>query len=390
MRKSVRLLPILVLLFLQTTNAQSPPTSFQTKPITQWIGERFIFLERAERLKEYGYQLIHRKKDKYKSLPYQPYVGKVVKVVSVAPSSSGLSGVWNIDLIVEGTNEQLTAEAFGNQIQGVAPLSDIEKAREIYKGKNLLLKEQTISKYTSETSREYVTLDSVPAPVQVVDVVPAWDANSPVRFILRTPSGQDGFVDVSMSGTNASEELRAYFLFDKFFLPSDPKGSVYKTPAPLPSGKYGITTKYDRFTNITEAVLQETLAKTGEGVYGLRLTAVAYFEGNELHSKAKFQIALSWTKSSKLASDLKFREAEQVILLIDGEPLSLSVRNYKYHVAEIMSWVSEYGTLELSDGDINKLLKAKTVEGRWGDVEFRFTDAALDAFNDFAGRLTPR
>jgi hypothetical protein len=192
-----------------------------------------------------------------------------------------------------------------------------------------------------------------------------------------------------MSGTNAVEELRSYNRFDKFFLLTDSKENTYKVPAPLPSGRYKITTKYDRFSDVTEAVLQETLASTGEGIYGLRLTAVALFEGNELHSKPKFQIDLSWTKAGNKQSDLKFNEAGDVILLADGERLRLPVRNYKYHIADIMSWVNEYGTLELSDSDINKLLKAKAVDGRWGDIEFRFTDTGLAAFYEFVERLAP-
>ena len=50
-----------------------------------------------------------------------------------------------------------------------------------------------------------------------------WYSHTPVRFILQAPSGEEGYVDVHLSGTNVPDKLSVYNKFEEHFLPEDPK-----------------------------------------------------------------------------------------------------------------------------------------------------------------------
>jgi hypothetical protein len=332
--------------------------------------------------------LIHKKGNRYGSLPYDKYVGRVAKVTKVTASSMSVRGAWVISIVMEDTGEELAAEAVNSKVEGIAPIRDIESAKSAYKNKTLWLKEQLIQKYEPEQTQDsFIGLDSIPAPVEVVDIVPGVDNNSPVRVVLKVPSGALGYVDVSMSGTNADESLRSYNLFDKYFMTIPPTSNAPKSPGTPPPGKYRITTKYDRFTDTTEAVLQETLARTGEGIHGLTLTAVATFKGTQVSGVPTFTIYLSSTDTSGYTSPLKYDEAEMLLLLADSDRLALPVKNYKYNRSSTMGWVSEYGSAELKTSEVERIIRAKAVEGRWGNTEFRFREEALEAFREFVSRL---
>jgi hypothetical protein len=372
--------------------AQSDNTQFKTRAITEWVGERFVFLQRRKALQGYGYQLIHRAKDRYGSLPYDKYVGRIAKVTKVTPSSTFVSGAWNIELVMEDTGEKIVAEAVRNHVEGIAPISDLENARTIYVGKTLWYKKDILESYNQETDKvDYLPLEATPSPVKVIDVVAGQDENHPARFIVETSSGGKGYVDISVGGTNADETLRSYNTFDKFFLTENPyKDSIVALERPIPQGKFKISTKYDRFADTTEAVLEETLARTGETLDGLSVTALAKYQGTQVTAPPKFSLYLSWTERGGSRQPLKFEEAKTIYILTDSDRIQLPVTDYKFHRADIMSWVNEYGTVDLSNDDLARLLKAKTADGRWGDVEFKFGGEGLEALREFVSRLQPQ
>ena len=56
------------------------------------------------------------------------------------------------------------------------------------------------------------------SPVEVIDVVPSWDHNTPVRFIVKTAAGVLGYVDMAWSGTNSYSYSRKYaYRFEDLF-----------------------------------------------------------------------------------------------------------------------------------------------------------------------------
>jgi hypothetical protein len=188
---------------------------FSTIPIESWVGERFIFLPRQKSLREYGYQSIHKPKHEFSILPYDKYVGRIAKVTAVTPSKTGLSSAYEIELTLEDTGEKVRAEAVSRGVKGLALVRDIDNARALYLGKTLRLKEPFLRTYNEATGKNdvIVAADSL---IKVIDIVAGWDEESPVRFVVKTSSGEEGFVDVSMSDTNVSEYTKAYKTYNKF------------------------------------------------------------------------------------------------------------------------------------------------------------------------------
>lgn len=188
--------------------------SFSTKPIQSWVGLRFVFLPKQRMFQRYGYQSVHPVNNDRQSLPYEKYRGKIAVVKKITPFTYG----WRVLLAIEGTNELVQADAYKGTVQGIAPLSDIENARAKYKGKTLLARGAMYT-YNEELDETGVISLMRPTQVKVVDVVPGWEANSPVRFVLEAPNGFNGYIDVHMSDTNIADTLRQYNRFEDVFNP---------------------------------------------------------------------------------------------------------------------------------------------------------------------------
>ncbi len=191
---------------------------FKTRHISEWVGERFIFMPRQTSLQRFGYQLIEPIDEKFGKLSYEDYVGKIVKVLAIAPSKFKIEGVWEVFLEVEGTGEKLRAEAYSDSIMGLANLQDIDDARSKYLGKTLRYSGGVLSRYNAITDK--VEYFSVPKNtlVKVTDIVISWDDTAPIRFVVQTPTGDEGFIDVNMSGTNISKRLREFRRFNDTFV----------------------------------------------------------------------------------------------------------------------------------------------------------------------------
>lgn len=199
-----------------TTPAGSA-TEFETKPITEWVGERFVFLGRDPSLRKYGYQLIYPAGQTLGTLPYDGYVGKVVRVTGVTPSSTRVSGSYYVEVVVEDTGERLRALASGSTVRGLGPVADIERARALYVGKTLWRDAGSLQTFDEQSGKvSFVGVEPFD-PLKVVAVTAGWDDAAPVRIVVRTPAGVEGFVDVNFSGTNVSDILRNHHRFDKEF-----------------------------------------------------------------------------------------------------------------------------------------------------------------------------
>lgn len=192
--------------------------SFQTRHISSWVGERFIFMPQQTSLQRFGYQLIHPIDDESGKLPYEDYVGKIAKVLAVAPSKHKIEGVWEVYMQIEETGEKLTGQAFLETLGGLANLQDVDDARAKYLGKTLRFTGQLLQRYNAVTDKvEYL---SVPknSPVKVTDIVVSWNNEAPLRFVVQTSTGEEGYVDVNMSGTNISKILREFHRFNDAFI----------------------------------------------------------------------------------------------------------------------------------------------------------------------------
>jgi hypothetical protein len=189
---------------------------FRTRDISELVGERFIFMPKQTSLQEYGYQF-YEIFNKSVSLPYQDYVGKIVKVLAVTPSKHKIEELWEVYLQVEGTDEKLMADAYRETIKDLANLQDIDDARAQYLGKTLRYTKSALGRYNAVTDKRdlfFIPRDSL---VKVTAIVASWDESAPVRFVVKTPTGKEGFVDVNMSGTNIPKTLREFNRFNNTF-----------------------------------------------------------------------------------------------------------------------------------------------------------------------------
>lgn len=97
--------------------------------------------------------MIHPIDDDFGKLPYEDYVGKIVKVLAVAPSKYKIEGVWEVYLQVEGTGEKLRADAYSDSVDGLANVQDIDDARAKYLGKTLRYSDSTLIRYNAITDK---------------------------------------------------------------------------------------------------------------------------------------------------------------------------------------------------------------------------------------------
>lgn len=128
-----------------------------------------------------------------------------------------MSGSYYVEMVVEETGERLRALASGGNVRGLGPVADIERARPLYVGKTLWRDAgslQTLDEKSGKVS--FVGVEPFDA-LKVVAVTAGWDDAAPVRIVVRTPAGAEGFVDVNFSGTNVSAILRNHHRFDNEF-----------------------------------------------------------------------------------------------------------------------------------------------------------------------------
>ena len=195
-------------------------------PIESWIGERFIFLPQPKSLQRYGYQSFSSGKGKYGIAirsSYRECVGRVGTIIEVN------NGYSNRITIKMDDNGQIYTGEGSESIDGIAPLSDIDNARSKWLGKTLWYKRKDIATYNDATEGFGNIILKKYSPVKVVDVIAGWYNHQPIRFILEVPSGEEGFIDINLSGTNVPVILRDNMRFEDFFMSEDPR-KIYRWP----------------------------------------------------------------------------------------------------------------------------------------------------------------
>lgn len=195
------------------------PSSF--RPIEKWVGEKFIFLPKPNSLQEYGYLSFKSGKGRFVHPAYKECVGRIGTIIKVTDSYSEKVTIQMDD------NGQIYTGYGDDSIVDIAPVADIDYARNKWLGKTLWYARKEVATY-HETTGEYGSIEFKKySPVKVVDIVVGWYSDTPVRFILQTSPGEEGFVDINLSGTNVSYILRNYSRFEEVFFTADPK-IIYK------------------------------------------------------------------------------------------------------------------------------------------------------------------
>jgi hypothetical protein len=212
---------------------QCAKDGFVYRPITCWEGEKFIFQPMPKSLRHYGYQSAFRGKSASLSAQdvptYNEAVGRIGTVVEVRKLLIG----WHVELQMDDNGQAYTALAFKDDaneasVDDLAPVLDLQAARGKWLGKTLWIKSSTLLTYDEAADK----IGSIAVPkysrVTVTDVVVGW-FDTKNRFILRSESGAEGFIDVNLSGTNTRKIMRNYSKFEDLFFERDPR-EIYKWP----------------------------------------------------------------------------------------------------------------------------------------------------------------
>jgi hypothetical protein len=220
---------------------------FPTIAESNWTGMRFIILPQSRAVQHYGYQEMYRDSDKeFVPLPYAEFAGRIVRVTGIA-QGHGPNGetLDEADLQLEDDKKTIHGDIDHGCMEDAAPVSDLDTARTLYRGKTLWLASDHVSTYdpAKDLSDSPAALALHEAfgqvklkqysPVRVLDVVPGWYASAPVRFIVQDEAtGAAGYVDVHMSDTNVPKNLQAVSRFRDVFLENDPR-IAYPWPAKI-------------------------------------------------------------------------------------------------------------------------------------------------------------
>lgn len=194
---------------------EAAPAPFPYQPIGSWVGKRFIFLPKPKGSESGTYE------DFSRTVTHQKYAGRVARVVSA--DTSGASAYIEFEMEDDGERLRVFTVANKESVRGMALLDDIENARKQWAGKTLWSKMLMISSYDEQSGAITMTQVKKFGPLNVVDVVPGWDEEKPVRIKLETPDGKQGFVDLNLSGTNVQKEVRLQSRFEDHLLAENPR-----------------------------------------------------------------------------------------------------------------------------------------------------------------------
>jgi hypothetical protein len=209
------------------------------RPISSWVGERFVFLPKQKALQGFGYQNFQIGDEPYKSPTYNEYVGRIARVVSLQE----VCNHWNVELEMEDTGQRVSAPAWSGGVDGVAPVSDIYEACDRWKGKTLWYKKTWLETYNKDTGEVYSVHLRKDSQVRVIDIVAGWKHGTPVRFVLQTATGKEGYVDMAWSGTNCYDYEREYCdRFETLFTTKAPTNSTNLAKNREPKDLYHVPT----------------------------------------------------------------------------------------------------------------------------------------------------
>lgn len=153
---------------------------------------------------------------------------------------------------------------------------------------------------------------------------------------------------------------------------------------------YPVTTRYDHLSDTTTKRLE--LVNDGSSPVVLTLYANAAFRGREPNESGRFWFTIAVTQGQVARkSPSQFAAPEPLILTLDDAELKLLLSEYQREYYELVRRLSESANVVIERNELSRLLKAKELSGRNGNVKFKLSAAALSALKDFiAGQVLVR
>src|SRR5690625_1992955 len=173
-------------------------------PVVCWDGEAVVFLP-AER------GSVSRRED----LEFARRAGSIVDIVSVEVRD----GRYRIVLRDRADGRELSRNVGSDDttLRGTALVRDIEAARELYLGDTLHVRRTSLNTYDPSVHRLRSFEVEFDARVSIQDIVVGWDTDRPLRVVVQTEDGQEGFVDVAWRQKNNRGEAVGPGVFENSF-----------------------------------------------------------------------------------------------------------------------------------------------------------------------------
>ena len=202
---------------MTTTTTETEWTS-DGSPMNQWVGKKFVILPKPRHLQRYGYSTLRHPDGGFIIPTYGECAGMVGTVMDVYDD-----GRTDRKVMIKLDNGEIyTAVSSSGIFAEIAPEEDFETARTSWRGRTVWLYHGPVYAYDEDTGRYYTWQSGRYEPVVVRDVVPGWNHNRPVRLIVVTEDGREGFIDVQVSDTNVWEPYYGDNRYDVYFVTEDP------------------------------------------------------------------------------------------------------------------------------------------------------------------------
>ncbi|GAB2692466.1 hypothetical protein GCM10027037_14780 [Mucilaginibacter koreensis] len=190
------------------------------RELKKTIGETYIVLPTGGYSSPVSY-VIHKADEPRKPILFKELIGKKMKLLSIDDRNGHFQdslGVEYLCFISDGSFPE------------IAPLKDIEDAKNLLVGKTLWLNKD---KASASASSERILSGEVELnrfePVKVVAVSMGGNNNFPVIITFKTRTGKQAVMMADISGTN-TQHMSGY-LFNNIFFTQDPKTLYHFTPA---------------------------------------------------------------------------------------------------------------------------------------------------------------
>jgi len=144
-----------------------------------------------------------------------------------------------------------------------------------------------------------------------------------------------------------------------------------------------LESKYDQSADTTTIKCLD-LIKWGEAPARLTIHAAASFKGHEPNQSARLWLILSSNRSdSTREAPLLFKQAVTIHLALDSGELEIPVSDYSTDFFEMNRLRAESAHAVICIDDLQKVLNSRNLAGKWGTVDFKFSDRSLASLKDF-------
>jgi len=181
-------------------------------PIESWVGKRFIFLEKPDILRKFGYPLFLTKDyystksrfdttlevEKTRTLRYNRFVGKTITAVAVEQDSDRIV----VTFVEDGTNLTLYTRAYKGCIPDLALFDELANAKTKWLGKTIYSKKQYLTNYDSQSGSIGSLKIKTGSPLKVIDVRWGIGPGGPIALLVQTLDGEKSYLFTRLSWTN--------------------------------------------------------------------------------------------------------------------------------------------------------------------------------------------